>query len=51
MIKRFTTTILTIFFVAVLAIPASAQMTDDQVMSYTKEQMAAGKSSEEIAKE
>ena len=51
MIKRFTTTILTILFAAALAVPASAQMTDDQIITYTKDGLASGKTSDVIAKE
>lgn len=51
MIKRFTTTLLAILFVAVLANPASAQMTDDQIITYAKEGITSGKSSDVIAKE
>ena len=51
MIRRFTTTILTILFAAALAVPASAQMTDDQIITYTKDGLASGKTSDVIAKE
>ena len=51
MINKITTTILAALLLVALAIPASAQMTDDQVLSYAKEQMASGKSSTDVAKE
>ena len=51
MINKITTTIFTALLLVALAIPASAQMTDDQVLSYAKEQMASGKSSTDVAKE
>lgn len=51
MIKKFTTTFLTLFFLAVAAIPVSAQMSDDEVLRYAKEAMSSGKSTETIVAE
>lgn len=51
MIRKISTTIIATLLLVALSIPAAAQMTDDQVLSYAKEQMASGKSSSEVAKE
>lgn len=51
MIRNFTTKILSTLILVAVAIPAAAQMTDEQVMSYAKEQIAAGKTTKEIATE
>ena len=51
MIRRIITTIMTSLFIAVLAIPAAAQMSDDQILSYAKEALSSGKSTEAIVKE
>lgn len=49
MIGRILKLFITSVVLVALTFPAAAQMTDDQILSYTKEQMAAGKSSNEIA--
>ena len=51
MIRKISTTIIATLLLVALSIPAAAQMTDDQVLSFAKEQMASGKSSSEVAKE
>ena len=51
MIKRITKTLLTLLFFAALAVPASAQMSDDEILSYAKDALTSGKSTEDIVKE
>lgn len=51
MIKKLTTTIFAVLFMAALAVPASAQMTDDEVLRYAKEAIASGKSTDAVVAE
>ena len=51
MIRNITTSIFSVIFFLALAATASAQMTDDQIMSYAKEALASGKSTAAIVKE
>lgn len=51
MIKRLSTVILVVCALAMASVPARAQMSDDAVVSYVKEGMAAGKSQNDMAKE
>lgn len=50
MIRKLSTLIIVLCTFALFSQPASAQMTDDAVVAYVKEQMAAGKSQNEISK-
>ena len=51
MLKNLTTTLVSIILFAAMAVPASAQMSDDQVLSYAKEALTSGKSTADIVKE
>lgn len=51
MIKRLSTVILVVCALAMTYVPARAQMSDDAVVSYVKEGMAAGRSQTDMAKE
>ena len=50
MIRNTLKLILIICALAAVSVPASAQMTDDAVVTYVKEQMSAGRTQNEIAK-
>ena len=51
MIKKLTTTIILSIFSFAMLVPAYAQMTDEEVTSYTKTAISSGKSSEQVAKD
>ena len=51
MIKKFTTVIFVICALAMASVPARAQMSDDAVVAYVKQGMAAGKSQDTMIKE
>ena len=51
MLRKLTTTIFSILFFAAMAVPASAQMSDEQVLSYAKEALASGQSTTAVVKE
>ena len=51
MLKKLTVAISSIFLLASLAVPASAQMTDDQVLAYAKEALASGQSTTDVVKQ
>ena len=51
MIKKFTTVIFVICALAMASVPARAQMSDDAVVAYVKQGMAAGKSQDAMIKE
>lgn len=51
MIRKITAAIFGLFLAAVAAVPASAQMSDDDVMNYAKQALASGVSTETIVKE
>ena len=51
MISKIAKSILTLLFAVALAVPVSAQMTDDEILSYAKEALSSGKSTEAIVKE
>jgi len=51
MVKKLSTLLLVVFALAMVSVPADAQMTDDAVVAYVKQGMANGKSQEELARE
>lgn len=51
MLRKLFTTISTILIFAAAAVPASAQMSDDQVLSYAKQAIASGQSTTAIVQE
>ena len=51
MIKKFSTLILVVLALAMVSVPARAQMSDDAVIAYVKQGMASGKSQEDMARE
>ena len=51
MIKRLATLIFTACALAMVSIPAGAQMSDDAVIAYVKSGMATGRSNNDMAKE
>lgn len=51
MIRKFTLTILTLLLAAAAAVPASAQMSDEEIMNYAKQAIASGVSTEALVKE
>lgn len=51
MIKRLSTLIVVVCALAMASVPAEAQMSDDAVVAYVKDGMAAGKSQNAMAKE
>ena len=51
MIKRISTLILVVFALAMVSVPARAQMSDDAVIAYVKQGMASGKSQEDMVRE
>ena len=51
MLRKLTLTILSIFIFAAMAVPASAQMSDDQVLAYANEALASGMSSSSLVSE
>ena len=51
MVRRLVTTIFVVCALAMVAIPARAQMSDDAVIAYVKQGMASGKSQNDMAKE
>ena len=51
MIKRISTLLLVVFALAMVSVPARAQMSDDAVIAYVKQGMASGKSQEDMARE
>ena len=51
MIKRISTLLLVVVALAMVSVPARAQMSDDAVIAYVKQGMASGKSQEDMARE
>lgn len=51
MIRKFTLTILSLLLAAAAAVPASAQMSDEEIMNYAKQAIASGVSTEALVKE
>ena len=51
MVRRLVTTIFVVCALAMVAIPARAQMSDDAVIAYVKDGMATGKAQKDMAKE
>ena len=51
MIRKITTTILALLFLVGSAVTASAQMTDDEILTYAKQAIASGKSTDALVQE
>ena len=51
MIKRISTLLLVVFALAMVSVPARAQMSDDAVIAYVKQGMSSGNSQEDMARE
>ena len=51
MIKKTTTTVLALLFCVVHAVMLSAQMTDAEIITYAKQAISSGQSTESIVKE